>query len=105
MQFLRRQGPFAAVPIPDLILLDLNLPVKDGREVLYELHQDERLQCIPVVVLTTAESRSDVCQAYHLGASSFLTKPGDLDEYFSMVRAIELFWGQHARLPSDCVHG
>jgi CheY-like chemotaxis protein len=101
MDFLRRKGKHKAAPRPDLILLDLNLPKKDGREVLAEIKADERLRRIPVVVLTVSKAEEDVLQTYNLHANCFITKPIDLDQFFRVVRAIEEFWLSIVRLPSD----
>jgi len=86
---------------PDLILLDLNLPRKDGREVLMEIKSDEHLRCIPVVVLTTSEAEEDVARAYDLHANCFVTKPVDLEKFISVVKSIEDFWVTIVRLPQD----
>ena len=99
LQFLRRQGRFAAAPRPDMILLDLNLPKKDGREVLQELKADPMLQTIPVIVLTTSDDEADVLRAYGLHANCYLTKPVDLDDFIHKVRSIENFWLTMVRLP------
>jgi two-component system, chemotaxis family, response regulator Rcp1 len=99
LQFLRRQGRFAAAPRPDMILLDLNLPKKDGREVLQELKADPILQTIPVIVLTTSDDDADVHRAYGLHANCYLTKPVDLDDFLRKVRSIENFWLTMVRLP------
>lgn len=85
--------------LPDLILLDLNLPKKDGREVLRIVKCYPELRRIPILVLTTSSDQRDVLEAYRLHANSYLTKPTDLEEYFTLVRAIETFWMKHARLP------
>ena len=99
MRFLRRQGAFDGVPRPDLILLDLNLPRKDGREVLAELKEDPDLHLIPVIVLTTSAAEQDVLRSYDLNAACYITKPIDLDEFISVVRSIESFWLSIVRLP------
>jgi two-component system, chemotaxis family, response regulator Rcp1 len=100
MAFLRREGPYARSPRPKLVLLDLNLPRKDGREVLQELKADPALARIPVIVLTTSAAESDILHSYDLQANCFITKPLDLDEFFEVVRAIEDFWLSTARLPA-----
>ncbi len=100
LAFLRREGAYAEAPRPKLVLLDLNLPRKDGREVLEELKSDQTLSRIPVIVLTTSAAESDILHSYDLQANCFITKPLDLDEYFSVVRSIEDFWLTTARLPS-----
>jgi two-component system response regulator len=99
LQFLRQQGRFASAPRPDMILLDLNLPKKDGREVLQELKADPILQTIPVIVLTTSDDDADVHRAYGLHANCYLTKPVDLDDFLRKVRSIENFWLTMVRLP------
>ncbi|MDT8448419.1 MAG: response regulator [bacterium] len=99
IQFLRRQGDFATARRPDLILLDLNLPKKDGREVLAEVKQDPELLSIPIVVLTTSSSIEDIEQAYALHANCYLTKPVDMHQFVSVVQGIESFWMCLAQLP------
>jgi chemotaxis family two-component system response regulator Rcp1 len=101
LNFLRRQAQFSAAPRPDLILLDLNLPKKDGREVLEEIKADPALREIPVIVLTTSEDQSDVHRAYGLHANCYLTKPIDIDCFLRKVRAIEDFWLTFVRLPGN----
>jgi len=92
MEFLHRQGQFTQAPRPDLIMLDLNLPRKDGREVLAELKADDHLKMIPVVVLTTSRAEEDVMRAYQLHANCYITKPVDFQQFLSVVRSIESFW-------------
>jgi len=99
MEFLRRQGQYAKAPRPDLIMLDLNLPRKDGREVLAELKADADLKMIPVVVLTTSRAEEDVLRAYQLHANCYITKPVDFQQFLSVVRAIESFWLYVVTLP------
>jgi chemotaxis family two-component system response regulator Rcp1 len=99
MRFLRREGDHADAPRPDLILLDLNLPRKDGREVLAELKGDAELHTIPVIVLTTSNAERDILRSYELSANSYITKPIDLDEFITVVRSIESFWLSIVRLP------
>jgi two-component system, chemotaxis family, response regulator Rcp1 len=101
MEYLRRQGPYAGSPRPDLILLDLNLPKKDGREVLAEIKQDEALMTIPVVVLTTSTAEEDVVRSYHLRANAYVTKPVNLQQFFEVVAAIEGFWLAVVTLPPN----
>ena len=101
LSFLRREGIYETAPRPKLVLLDLNLPRKDGREVLVELKADPALCRIPVIVLTTSAAQTDIMHAYELQANCFITKPLDLDEYFAVVRSIEDFWLATARLPSN----
>ena len=100
LDFLRRRPPYADVPRPDLILLDLNLPRKDGREVLAEIKADPALRTIPVVVLTTSCARDDVLRSYDLHANCFISKPMDFNEFSAVVKSIEDFWLTVARLPS-----
>lgn len=92
LAFLRRQGPHAGAPRPHLIVLDLNLPRKDGREVLAEIKSDDSLKRIPVVVLTTSQDEQDVLKSYNLHANCYITKPVDLDQFIKVVRSIEDFW-------------
>ena len=99
MAFLRRQGEYAMSPRPDLILLDLNLPRKDGREVLREIKEDERLRVIPVVILTTSKAEEDIIKTYMLHANCYVTKPLGLPQFLEVVRSIEDFWFSIVRLP------
>ena len=92
MKMLRRQGEYSTTPVPDLILLDLNLPRKDGREVLAELKEDPVLRTIPVIVLTTSRADRDVSACYSLHANSYVTKPVDLGEFESLLRELEKYW-------------
>jgi two-component system, chemotaxis family, response regulator Rcp1 len=92
MAVLRRQGPHADAPRPDVILLDLNLPKKDGRQVLAEIKTDPDLHRIPVVILTTSKAEEDVLKSYDLNANCYITKPVDLDQFIQVVRTIENFW-------------
>jgi two-component system, chemotaxis family, response regulator Rcp1 len=92
MAFLRSQGPYAQAPRPDLIMLDLNLPRKDGREVLAELKADENLKTIPVVVLTTSRAEQDVLRAYQLHANCYITKPVNFNQFLEVIRSIDSFW-------------
>lgn len=101
MAFLRHQGEHAEAPRPDLVLLDLNLPRKDGREVLQEMKNDETLRRIPVIVLTTSAAERDVLRSYDLHVNCYITKPIDLDEFITVVRSIEGFWLSVVRLPSE----
>ncbi len=103
LRMLRGEAPFAAPLRPMLILLDLNLPRKDGREVLAELKQDPKLRQIPVVVLSTSDAPLDISRAYALNANCYLQKPADLDEFERTVRGIEEFWLGLAKLPSPVV--
>lgn len=97
--FLRRQDRYSDAPHPDLVLLDLNLPRKDGREVLAEIKSDDTLKCIPVVVLTTSNAEIDVLRTYRLGVNCYLTKPIDFEQFISAVQSIEQFWLRHVTLP------
>jgi CheY-like chemotaxis protein len=99
--FLRREGHHTHAPRPDLILLDLNLPRKDGREVLAEIKKDEKLRRIPVVVLTTSQAEEDILKAYNLNANCYITKPVDLDKFIEVVKTIKDFWLSIVRLPSE----
>ena len=100
MAFLRREGKYAEAIHPDLILLDLNLPKKDGREVLAEIKADAQLRRIPVVILTTSSAEQDILQMYDLHANCYITKPVNLDQFSAIVRAIEDFWFVMVQLPS-----
>jgi CheY-like chemotaxis protein len=99
LDFVRRRPPFADAPRPDLILLDLNLPRKDGLQVLAEIKSDPALRAIPVIVLTTSRARDDVLRSYDLHANCFISKPMDLDEFNAVVKSIEDFWLTVAYLP------
>lgn len=99
MAFLRREGAHADAPRPGLILLDLNMPKMDGREVLARIKADEELRSIPVVVLTTSESEADVLSSYHLHANAYVTKPVDLDLFVQVVRRIDEFYLAVVKLP------
>jgi len=99
MDFLRKQGEYAGRTSPDLILLDLNLPRKDGREVLAEIKQDDDLKRIPVVVLTTSRAEEDVVRSYNFHANAYVTKPVDLTQFLEVIRAIEAFWLAVVTLP------
>lgn len=100
LEFLRRKGSFGDVPRPDIILLDLNLPKMDGREVLAEIKQDEDLMRIPVVILTTSKAEEDVLRTYALHANCYVTKPVDLDKFISVVQSIDKFWLTVVTLPN-----
>jgi two-component system, chemotaxis family, response regulator Rcp1 len=99
MEFLRRQGAYADAPRPDLIMLDLNLPRKDGREVLAEIKADPNLETIPVVVLTTSRAEQDIARSYHLHANCYVTKPVDFERFVEVVHSIESFWLYIVTLP------
>jgi CheY-like chemotaxis protein len=101
LSLLRRQGPYARAARPDLILLDLNLPKKDGREVLAEIKADDNLKHIPVVILTTSQDEQDVLKSYNLYANCYITKPVDLDQFITVVKSIEDFWLGIVVLPKN----
>jgi two-component system, chemotaxis family, response regulator Rcp1 len=104
MAFLRREGKYGAVPRPDIVLLDLNLPKKDGREVLKEIKDDESLRRIPVVVLTTSKAEEDIIRTYNLHANAYVTKPVDLAQFLKVIRSIEQFWLAVVTLPPNGKH-
>jgi len=99
MDFLRRKGGHASAPRPDLVVLDLNLPKKDGREVLADIRSDPNLKHLPVIILTSSSADSDIENSYSLGANCFVTKPTDLKDYRNVVGAIDNFWLNVATLP------
>lgn len=99
MAYLERTGTYVSAPRPDLILLDLNLPRKDGREVLKEIKENPSLRTIPVVILTTSSSDADVLQSYHLHANCYISKPVDLDGFLKVVQSIDNFWLSVVKLP------
>jgi chemotaxis family two-component system response regulator Rcp1 len=101
LQFLRRQGPYQDAPRPDLILLDLNLPRMDGRQLLEEIKRDPDLRIIPVVVLTTSRSEQDVLRSYQLHANCYITKPVDFTQFMHVVKSIEHFWLTVVTLPKE----
>jgi CheY-like chemotaxis protein len=101
MQYLRREGEYASAPRPDLILLDLNLPRKDGREVLAEIKGDPQLATIPVVVLTTSHAEEDVLRSYQLHANAYVTKPVDFERFIEVVRQIDEFFVTVVKLPGQ----
>jgi CheY-like chemotaxis protein len=100
MDYLRRQGSHAQAGQPDLVLLDLNLPKKDGREVLEEIRKDPKLHRLPVIALTTSESEADILRCYELGANAYIVKPVDFDKFIAVVQSIGVFWLQIVTLPS-----
>jgi CheY-like chemotaxis protein len=100
LAFLRREGPYAQSARPDLILLDLNLPRKDGREVLAEIKADTNFRRIPVVILTTSQAEEDILKAYHLNANCYISKPVDLDQFMKVIKTIKEFWLTIVKLPS-----
>jgi CheY-like chemotaxis protein len=101
LAFLHREGKYVDAPRPDLILLDLNLPRKDGREVLAEIKSDEQLKRIPVVVLTTSKQEEDILKVYNLNANCYVTKPLDLDQFLHVVKSIDSFWFGIVALPTE----
>ena len=101
LQYLRRQGKYAQCPRPSLILLDLNLPKKDGRQVLAEIRQDPELTQLPVVIFSTSEDERDVTAAYRNYANCFITKPADTEQFIKIVEAIDTFWLQIVELPTQ----
>ena len=101
MEYLRRDGLYAEVSRPDLILLDLNIPKKDGRQVLAEIKEDDNLKRIPVVILTTSRAEEDVIKSYNLHCNCYITKPIDLNQFLSVVRSIEDFWLSIVVLPPN----
>ena len=105
MAFLRREGSHADAPRPDLILLDLNLPRMDGREVLSHIKQNDSLKLIPTVILTTSDSEADIVKSYQLQANCYLTKPVQLDEFETLVRTINSFWLTAVKLPQQIHEG
>ena len=101
MAFLRRMDKYAKAPRPDLILLDLNLPRKDGREVLEEVKEDKDLKRIPVVILTVSKAEEDILKSYNLHANCYITKPVDLEQFTRVVKSIEEFWFMIVTLPTE----
>lgn len=101
MAFLHREGKYADAPRPDVILLDLNLPKKDGREVLAEVKADPSLRLIPVVIITSSEAEQDVLKTYELYANCYVTKPVDLEQFIKVIQSIETFWLTIVTLPSS----
>ena len=101
MDFLNREGKHSNVPRPDLILLDLNLPKKDGREVLEEIKKSPTLKSIPVVILTTSASDADILRSYRLHANCYITKPVGLDGFLEVVKSIDSFWLSVVKLPHE----
>jgi two-component system, chemotaxis family, response regulator Rcp1 len=99
MAFLRQQGRYAGAPCPDLVLLDLNLPRMDGRQVLGEIKSDEALKKIPVVILTVSSAEEDILKSYNLHANCYITKPIDLSQFMKVIHSIEDFWLSIVKLP------
>jgi two-component system, chemotaxis family, response regulator Rcp1 len=100
MNFLYKTGKYSKMPRPDLVILDLNLPKKDGREVLAEIKNDDNLKRIPVVILTISKAEEDILKTYNLHANCYVTKPLDLDQFMKVVRSIEDFWLTIVKLPN-----
>ena len=100
LEFLHRKGKYADAPRPDIILLDLNLPKKDGREVLQDIKKDDKLKRIPVVILTTSKAEEDVLKSYNLHANCYVTKPVDLEKFIVVVKSIDAFWLTVVTLPN-----
>ena len=101
LEFLRQEGQFTDAVRPDLILLDLNLPKRDGRQVLEEIKSDSSLRQIPVVILTSSQAEQDIAKAYDLHANCYVSKPVDLDQFIKVVRSIESFWFSIVKLPTE----
>ena len=101
MRCLRKEGKYAGATRPDIILLDLNLPKKDGREVLAEIKTDEKLKLIPIVILTTSSNEEDILKSYGLHANCYVTKPVDFDEFIKIVQAVHNFWFSIVKLPAE----
>ncbi|MBG1268368.1 response regulator [Nostoc sp. WHI] len=101
MAFLRKQEKYVKAAHPNIVLLDLNLPRKDGREVLAEIKGDENLKRIPIVILTTSQAKEDILEAYNLSANCYITKPVDFDEFVNIVKSIENFWFAIVKLPPE----
>jgi len=99
MEFLQRKGAYKSEQIPDLVILDLNLPKKDGREVLLEIKTDNELKKIPVVIMTTSQAEEDILKSYDLHANCYITKPIDLNQFIKVVKSIEDFWFSIVKLP------
>jgi two-component system response regulator len=99
ISFLRHQGKYTEAPCPDLVVLDLNLPRRDGRQVLSDIKADPALAKIPVVIFTTSQANSDITRSYELGANCYLRKPGNLPEFVAVVQSMAQFWLGFARLP------
>lgn len=99
MNFLHKEGKYKNVPIPDLVILDLNLPKKDGREVLSEIKADDELKHIPIVIMTISQAEEDILKTYNLHANCYITKPIDLNQFIKVVKSIEDFWFSIVKLP------
>ena len=98
--FLYKQGQYSEMPRPDLILLDLNMPKMDGREVLQKIKQDDQLKRIPVVVLTTSQAEEDIIKSYDLNANCYIAKPVDLDQFMEVIKSIKIFWLSVVKYPN-----
>ena len=105
LDYLRRKLPYADVSLPDLILLDLNMPKKTGHEVLSEIKSDEVLSVIPVIIFTASSAPSDILESYRLQANAYITKPIDLDEFIRLVRSMDDFWFKFVKLPGVFTNG
>lgn len=104
LAMLRREGDYRELPLPDLILLDLNMPRMDGRELLHQIKSDEKLMRIPVVVLTTSAAEKDILQAYGLHANCYITKPVEFEQFMEIIKSIEGFWLTVVKLPDGLAH-
>ena len=102
MQYLNQDGHYQNAARPDLILLDLNIPKKDGREILKELKENPDLKCIPIIVLTTSQSEMDIKSTYEHYANAYITKPRDLNEFIEVIKSIEEYWLRTVELPTGC---
>jgi CheY-like chemotaxis protein len=100
ISYLRNEGKYSNAPIPDLVLLDLNLPKKDGREVLSEIKNDSLLKKIPVIILTTSQAEEDVLKSYELNANCYVSKPVEFKQFLNVIRSVEDFWLSVVKLPS-----
>lgn len=100
LQMIHKEGEYISMRHPDLIILDLNLPKKGGKEVLMDIKNDQKLKCIPVVVLTTSDAEEDIIDTYKFNANSFITKPVDLDSFIMVIRSIQEFWLDVVKLPN-----
>ena len=101
LAYLRKQGTFKNEPLPDLILLDLNLPRKDGRELLADIKEDQHFKHIPVIVLTTSKAETDIIKSYESHANCYITKPVDMNQFIKIVKSIEFFWFSIVKLPPN----
>lgn len=101
IEFLRHRGVYKEAPVPDLILLDMNLPKKNGKEVLAEIKSDENLKVIPVVILTSSQAEQDILASYKLNANCYITKPVDFEKFINVINSIENFWFSVVKLPSQ----